>query len=95
MLPPCGLGTPMSRYFFHLTHSAEIRDETGVELENLHSAKCHAVKMIADTLCEQPEKFWESETYRVNVSDNKGLMLLSVEMVSFLAPVLTQAKLEG
>jgi hypothetical protein len=78
----------MSRYFFHLTHSEEIRDEAGVELASLQEAKCHAVKMIADVLCEHPNKFWHAETYRVTVSDSAGLVLLSVEMISLLAPVL-------
>jgi len=78
----------MPRYFFHLTHSEEIRDETGVELESVHSAKCHAVKMIADALCKDPDSFWSADTYRVTVSDSTGLVLLSVEMISTLAPVL-------
>lgn len=78
----------MNRYYFHLTHSEEIRDSVGVELESLHSAKCHAVKMIADVLCDDPNKFWNADTYRVTVSDGNGLVLLSVEMISMLAPVL-------
>jgi hypothetical protein len=82
----------MSRFFFHLTHSEDARDEAGVELEGVHQAKCHAVKMIADALCETPEKFWETETYRVTVTDARGLLLLSVEMVSTLAPALMPPK---
>lgn len=78
----------MARYFFHLTHSEEISDETGVELESLHGAKCHAVKMIADALRADPDSFWNADTYRVTVSSSTGLVLLSVEMISTLAPVL-------
>jgi hypothetical protein len=37
----------MPRHHFHLTHAVEERDETGVELESLHSARCRGVKMIA------------------------------------------------
>ena len=78
----------MSRYFFHLTHSADIRDENGVELESLHAAKCHAVKMIADDLCKSPDKFWETELYRVTVANAEGLMLLSVDVSCQRAPAL-------
>lgn len=78
----------MQRYFFNLTHSEEIRDSEGVELQSLHSAKCHAVKMIAELLCEDPAGFWDADAYKVTVSDSNGLLLLSVEIISMLAPVL-------
>lgn len=82
----------MPTYHFHLTHSEEMRDETGVELASLHSAKCHAVQMIADLLCEDPSWFWEAETFGVTVSDSNGLQLLTVEMVATLAPALLPTK---
>ena len=81
----------MSRFYFHLTHSEDVPDTSGVELDGLHSAKCHAVKIIADALCESPDKFWDADSYRVTVSDSNGLILLSVEMISTFAPVLMPA----
>lgn len=71
----------------------ELRDETGVELESMHSAKCHAVKMIAYVLCKEPERFWRSDIYRVSIADDRGLLLLSVEMVAQAAPALWQTSL--
>jgi hypothetical protein len=47
----------MSRYFFHLQHAIEVRDERGEELVDVAAAKCHAVKMIAEALCEEPQAF--------------------------------------
>ena len=85
----------MPKFYFHLTHDLEVRDHAGVELEDLHSAKCHAVKMIADTLCEQPEKFWKHDTYRVSVADAQDLLLLSVEMIAQAAPALWQTPLRS
>jgi uncharacterized protein DUF6894 len=82
----------LNRFYFHLTHSEDIRDDKGVELASAHDAKCHAVKMIADLLCKTPEKFWETETFRVTVSDAEGLLLLNVEMIATLAPALYPAK---
>lgn len=78
----------MARYHFHLTHSGDIRDEAGIDLQDLHSARCHAVKMVADDLCHTPEKFWASETYRVNVTAPNGLLLFYVEMLAVDAPAL-------
>lgn len=65
----------------------------GVELADLHSARCHAVKLIADVLCQEPELFWKSDIYRVSMADDRGLLLLSVEMIAQAAPVLWQTPL--
>jgi hypothetical protein len=46
--------------------------------------------MIAEDLCKAPEKFWETETYRVTVANPQGLQLFSVEMFSMSAPALSQ-----
>ena len=89
IMPPRRLtGGFMARFFFHLTHKAKVRDEAGVELDSLHEAKCHAVKMIADVLCKEPEKLWEADVYSVEASNADGLMLFNVEMYATLAPVL-------
>lgn len=85
----------MPKFFFHLTHSGEIRDEAGTEFATLQEAKCHAVKLIADTLCEDPHKFWESESYRVTIADDAGLYLLLVEMISYPAPALLPTALKA
>lgn len=83
----------MPKYHFHLMHDVEYRDESGVELKDLHSAKCHAVKLIADALCGDPDKFWKADVYRVSIADAQGLLLLSVEMVAQAAPALWQTPL--
>jgi hypothetical protein len=85
--------TTMPRFRFHLTHDLEVRDESGVELADLHSARRQAVKLIADVLCKEPELFWTSDIYRVSLADDRGLLLLSVEMIPQAAPVLWQTPL--
>ena len=50
------------------------------------------MKMIADDLCKTPEKFWVNETYNVSVTNDRGLALFSVEMLSVAAPVLRTIK---
>ena len=75
----------MPRYFFHLTSSHDAPDAEGAELDNVEAARCHAVKMIADVLCESPAEFWKAEIYRVTVTDERRLILFTVEMVSIEA----------
>ena len=76
----------MPRYFFHLEHAVQIRDERGVELSDLDAAKCHAVKTIAEALCEEPKAFWAADQFRMTVTRADGLALFTLEMVSALAP---------
>lgn len=82
----------MSRYYFHLTHSTEVRDEMGEDLGSLQEAKCRAVKIMSQDLCDTPQKFWDGEVYRVTVTDAQGLQLFSVELHAALAPVLWPPK---
>jgi hypothetical protein len=72
----------MAKYFFHLTTSHETHDDEGTELDSLQKARCYAVKMIADVLCNSPEEYWEAEVYRVTVTDESRLILFTVEMIS-------------
>lgn len=72
----------MSLFHFHLSCGQDTLDEEGSELPTLHDARCHAVKMMAEVLCTAPERYWESEYYRVTVTDSTGLTLFMVEIVS-------------
>ena len=72
----------MSRFFFHLSTTHDIPDNEGVELDSLDEARCYAVRMIAEVLCTSPERYWETETYRVTAADERGLTLFTVEIVS-------------
>lgn len=72
----------MARYFFHLTSTHDTPDTEGAELEHVEAARCHAVKMIADVLCEAPAEYWKAEVYRVTVTDESRLILFTVEMIS-------------
>jgi hypothetical protein len=72
----------MSRFHFHLTSSHDVPDIEGVELASLEDARCYAVKMMAEVLCTSPERYWEAEIYRVTATDESGLTLFTVEIVS-------------
>ncbi len=82
----------MARYYFHFEHACEVRDEAGVELPDIATARCHAVQMIAETLCHGPQAFWDADQYRVTVALG-GLTLFSVEMVAAMAPMLRKTSL--
>jgi hypothetical protein len=80
------------RYFFHLTSSYDAPDDEGTELADLDVARCHAVKLIADALCQSPGEYWKAELYRVTVTDESRLILFTVEMISIDAAVTKRAR---
>jgi hypothetical protein len=81
----------MSRFFFHLEHAVEVRDERGVELVDVAAAKRHAVKIIAQALCEEPQAFWAADQFRITVTRPDDMVLFTVEMIASLAPALGAA----
>jgi hypothetical protein len=72
----------MPHFHFHLTTSLETSDDEGVNLDGVAKARCYAVKMIGEVLCNSPEEYWEAEVYRVTVTDARRLILFTVEMIS-------------
>jgi hypothetical protein len=80
----------VERYFFHLEDGTSIPDNEGTELPSLEAAKHAAVQLLAQTLCNAPSKFWNAETYRVNVTDRAGLILFTLEIVATVSPAVSQ-----
>jgi hypothetical protein len=78
----------VARYFFHLEHTKTLTDREGSEHPDLNAAKRHAVKVVADTLSSEPQTFWDSDVFRVTVSEADGLVLFTVEVVASLSPAL-------
>jgi hypothetical protein len=76
----------MPRYFFHLEHVRVVRDGEGSEHADLEAAKLHAVKTIAGALANEPEVFWDSDVFRMTVSQRDGLALFAIEMFATIAP---------
>ena len=76
----------MRRYFFHLENGSVLEDQEGVDLPDLEAAKCAAVQLLAEILCDQPGRVLATETYQVTCTDEDGLMLFKVQVVVTLAP---------
>ena len=76
----------MSRYFFHLEHVRVVTDRKGSDHPDLDAAKLHAVKTLASASTEEPQVFWDSDVFRMNVSDANGLALFAIEVFATMAP---------
>ena len=76
----------MPRFFFHLEHVRVVRDTVGSEHANLDAAKLHAVARLADALARAPKVFWDSDVFRMTVSDEDGLGLFTIELFATMSP---------
>ena len=76
----------MPRYFFHIADGAAKRDAEGSELKDLATAKCEAVKLAGQSICESADRFWENEEWRLTATDEAGLTLFCLHIVGIDAP---------
>ena len=73
----------MPRYFFHVDGSTS--DTVGVELDSFAVAKCEAVKVAGQLICENASVFWDTHDFTMNVADDAGLTLFSLMFVGIEA----------
>lgn len=78
----------MPGYIFSLADEHDGWDGEARELPDVQAAKCAAIKMIADTLCNHPETFWEAENHQVTVSDENRLTLFIVDTTTTTSPAI-------
>lgn len=78
----------MPKYVFSLANDHDGWDGEAKELADVQAAKCVAIKMIADTLCSHPQTFWDAESHQVTVSDENGLTLFMVDLLTTTSPAI-------
>lgn len=76
----------MPRYFFATADGTREPDDVGTELPNLATARVEAIKYAGEVLSDHPEIIWDGEDFRVEVSDEDGLMLFTVITMAMSSP---------
>jgi hypothetical protein len=76
----------MPRYFFHIEDGLAIHDDEGAELKDLAVAKCEAVKLAGQMICDAAGSFWNKEEWKMTVSDETGLTLFCLHFLGIEAP---------
>jgi len=66
----------MPRYFFHI--DGEGSSDEGHELANVAEAKCEAVKLAGQAICDHADKFWDTGDWKMTVTNQEGLTLFSL-----------------
>lgn len=77
----------MPRYHFNVVSGESLPDREGIDLPNLRTAQSEAVRFSAQSLSELAETFWETEEWKLNVTDGDGLILFHLHITGMQAPV--------
>lgn len=75
----------MPRYFFHIHDGRSIPDQEGTELPGLQAAQKEAVKLAGEMLASDPAEFWNCNQWQVEVQDETGLVLFTLDFIASMA----------
>lgn len=78
----------MARYHFNVRNGNEHPDPDGSEFVSIAQARTGAVSFFGGILCDRPERFWEVEEMQVEVTDEAGLILFTLNMSATVSPAL-------
>lgn len=76
----------MPRYHFNVVNDAPLPDREGIDLPDLRTAQIEAVQFSAQSLSELAETFWDTEEWKLNVTDDDGLILFHLHITGMQAP---------
>lgn len=68
----------MPRYYFNIHDGSSSLDENGTELVDIDAARRQAAQLMGEMLCDDPDAFWNSEEWHLDVTDERGLILFSL-----------------
>lgn len=78
----------MPRFFFNVHDGHDYLDHEGTELPSLADARRHAAKYAGELLQTDPESFWSGEEWKMEVTDDRGLILFQLLFVGINAPTI-------
>ena len=78
----------MARYHFHIQDGVMSRDESGQELRSLDAARLVAVDILTQTLRCDAEQFWRHNELSIVVTDERDLILFTVDLTTTPAPAI-------
>lgn len=81
----------MPRYFFNIHDGASIPDAEGTELDDISKAKNEAVRLAGRLLSDNPAQFLNGEHWRLEVCNEVGLIMFTLDFLATNAPVLGES----
>jgi hypothetical protein len=78
----------MPRFYFNTQDGVDFTDREGTELPDKAAAQIEAARHIADLLQERPDELWRHPSWRLTVTDERGLTLFEIDVSATLAPAM-------
>jgi len=78
------------RFFFQINGSPH---DVGMDLPDIATAKCEAVRYAGRLICEEADRFWDKADFTMTVTDEGGLVLFSMILSGVDAPVISAGKI--
>lgn len=76
----------MPRYYFHIDDGERLADAEGTELPDLVAVRREATVRAGARLQQNPDELWETLGWRLTVEDERGLILLSINVDPMASP---------
>jgi hypothetical protein len=73
----------MPRFHFHTDDN---RDDDGHIMPDVEAAKCEAVKLAGQIICNQAHEFWDKAEWTMTVTDENGLTQFQLQIVGTESP---------
>ena len=67
----------MPRYFFNIIDRSAEPDTEGFEFPDIYAAQTAAVRLCGEIIKEMDGKFWEQQTWRLQVTSHDQRLLLT------------------
>lgn len=78
----------MPRFFFNIHDGVSMSDNEGTELSDWQQARVEAVQLAGAIIKDDAKQIALGEDWRIEVTDEQGLVLFHFHFVAFMAPVL-------
>ncbi len=76
----------MPRFHFNVHDGHSTPDPDGSDLPNLTTARAEAVKLAGTLISEEGAAFWNGEGWRMDVTDDDGLLLFKLHFIATVHP---------
>ena len=76
----------MPRFHFHIFDGRDQRDEDGTELPDFKTARLEAIRYAGEVLRDQADRVALGEHWRMDVTDESGLVLLRLDFSALAKP---------
>lgn len=78
----------MPRFHFNVHDDRALLDDTGTDFPNIAAAKAHVARFVGEVIRESGATFWDSNMWRLEVTDESGLVLFVIHVSAAVSPAI-------